>query len=304
MGIGRVTSQILVWRALSNLRNQSGRIVDLQTQLASGLRVNSPSDDPIDARRAINSRATIAKNEQYVQNIASAGPRLEETVTSLQTVTENLLRTRELTLRGANGTNGQSSLDILAEEINQILEGVVSTANHQTGNAYIFGGTRTTQPPFEVTRDANGDITAVSYVGNTDDINANIGDGVQVVTNEPGSAVFQSAEDIFQTMIDIRNDMLAGDQASLQNARIGQLETLRNQIGQGISRVGAVQNRLEAAAGELEDFQLQLQQVLSDSIDADFADVVLNLNAQSNAYQAALNAASRVIQPSLLDFIQ
>ena len=304
MGVGRVTSQILVQRALANLRYQSNRIVDLQTQLSSGLRVNSPSDDPIDARRAINARASIAKNEQYVQNIASAGPRLEETVTSLQTLTENIQRARELTLRGANGTNDQRALDILAEEINQIIEGTVNTANHQTGSAYIFGGTRTTQAPYEVTRNGNGDITAVTYVGNTEDIRAVIGDGVDVVINEPGSGVFQSGQDLFQTLIDIRDNLLAGDQSSLQNARLDELETVRQQIGQGIARVGAVQNRFSAAEAELDDFRIQLQQLLSDSIDADFADVVLNLNAQSNAYQAALNAASRVIQPSLLDFIR
>lgn len=304
MGIGRVTSQILVQRALANLRYQSNRIVDLQTQLSSGLRVNSPSDDPIDARRAINARATIAKNEQYVQNIASAGPRLEETVTSLQTLTDNLLRARELTLRGANGTNDQNALNILAEEINQILEGAVNTANHQTGNAYIFGGTRTTQPPFQVTRNINGDITSVSYVGNTESIAVTIGDGIDVVTNEPGSRVFQSGQDLFQTLIDIRDNLRAGDQASLQNARLAELDAIRQQLGQGIARVGAVQNRFTAAEAELEDFQIQLRQLLSDSIDADFAEVVLNLNAQSNAFQAALNAASRVIQPSLLDFIR
>jgi len=44
--------------------------------------------------------------------------------------------------------------------------------------------------------------------------------------------------------------------------------------------------------------------VISDNIDADFAEVALNLNAQTNAFQAALNAGSRVIQPSLLDFIR
>ena len=302
MGVGRVTSQTLVARALANLRYQSNRIVDLQTQLSSGLRVNAPSDDPIDARRAINARATIAKNEQYVQNIASAGPRLEETVTSIQTLTENVLRVRELTLRGANGTNDQNALNILAEEINQLLEGVVSTANHQTGNAYIFGGTRTTQPPYAVTRNVNGDISAVTYAGNTGEIRVAIGDGVEVVTNEPGSDVFQSSQDLFQTLIDVRDNLLAGDQTSLQTARLSELETIRQQLGQGTARIGAVQNRFTGAVAELEDFQLQMQQLLSDSIDADFADVVLNLNAQSNAFQAALNAAGRVIQPSLLDF--
>jgi flagellar hook-associated protein 3 FlgL len=49
---------------------------------------------------------------------------------------------------------------------------------------------------------------------------------------------------------------------------------------------------------------VQLKQVLSDNIDADYAETVLNLNAQTNAYQTALNAAARVIQPSLLDFMR
>jgi flagellar hook-associated protein 3 FlgL len=47
-----------------------------------------------------------------------------------------------------------------------------------------------------------------------------------------------------------------------------------------------------------------LTEVVSDNIDADFAEVTLNLNAQTNAFQAALNAGARVIQPSLLDFVR
>ncbi|MCC6696285.1 MAG: flagellar hook-associated protein FlgL [Candidatus Hydrogenedentes bacterium] len=304
MGVLRVTQGILAQRALTNIQNQSRRILELQTQLSTGLRVNAPSDNPIDARRAINTRATIAKNEQYLENISTIGPRLEETVTAIQTMSDNLLRARELTLQGANGTNDQTSLDALAEEINQILEAAVNTANHQTGSLYIFGGTRTTTPAFDVTRDVNGDITAVTYQGNTEDIEIAVGDGIKVTTNEPGSTVFQSSQDIFQTLIDIRDNLLSGDQASLQDARLTELETARQQLSQAMSRVGAVQNRLERTELELEDFQIQLEELLSDSIDADFADVVINLNAQSNAFQAALSAAAQVIQPSLLDFIR
>ena len=304
MGVLRITSGILVQRVLNNIQNQSRRILDLQTQLSTGQRVNSPSDDPIDARRAINTRATIAKNDQYLSNITSAGPRLEETVTSIQTMADNLLRTRELTLQGANGTNDQTALDALAEEINQILEAAVNTANHQTGNLYIFGGTRTSTQPFATTRNLNGEITAVTYEGNTGHIEIAVSDGQVVTANEPGSQVFQGAQDIFQTLIDIRDNLRAGDQAGLQNARLTELETERQQLSQAQARVGAVQNRLDRTTQEIEDFQLQLQEVLSDSIDADFADVIINLNAQSNAFQAALNAGARVIQPSLLDFLR
>ncbi len=53
-----------------------------------------------------------------------------------------------------------------------------------------------------------------------------------------------------------------------------------------------------------EDFLLQLRKLLSDKIDVDFAEAMINFNAQSNAFQAALGAAARIVQPSLLDFIR
>jgi flagellar hook-associated protein 3 FlgL len=304
MGILRVTQGIIAQRMLNNLQNQSQRILDLQTQLATGLRVNSPSDSPIDARRAINTRSTITKNEQYLRNISIVSPRLEETVTAIQTMSDNLLRARELTIQGANGTNDQVALDAIAEEINQILEAAVNTANHQTGSLYIFGGTRTNTLPYDVTRDANGNITAVTYQGNAEKILVNVGDGLTVPTNEAGSTVFQSSQDIFQVLIDIRDNLFAGDRGNLQNARLTELESARQQLSQAQSRVGAIQNRLARTETEIEDFQVQLQELLSDSIDADFADVMINLNMQSNAFQAALSAGARIIQPSLLDFIR
>ena len=69
MGVLRVTQGMLVQRALANINKQSLTILDLQTQLATGLRVNAPSDDPIDALRHLSTRAAIAKNEQYLENI-------------------------------------------------------------------------------------------------------------------------------------------------------------------------------------------------------------------------------------------
>jgi flagellar hook-associated protein 3 FlgL len=46
-----------------------------------------------------------------------------------------------------------------------------------------------------------------------------------------------------------------------------------------------------------------LLDVISDNIDADYAETIVELNAQSNALEASLNAGARVIQPSLLNFL-
>lgn len=309
MGGLRVTQQIMVQRVLNNLNAQTRRILQLQDQLATGRRVIRPSDDPIDARRAINTRNAIARNEQYQANISIVAPQLAETDTAIQSVQNYLQRARELTLRAANGTFNQAQLDAIAEEINQLLEGIFTTANHTTGDRYIFAGTRTLAPAYDATRNAGGEITAVTFPDSgtrnlaDERIEVAISDSAKVVINEVGPEVFQSAVDIFQLLINIRDDIRAGNQSDLQNLRLNELHAAGDQLMQALARVGARQNRLERATLELQDFNIQYRQLLSDTIDADFAEVVINLNAQSNAYQAALSAAARVIQPSLLDFV-
>ncbi len=304
MGAMRVTQQIMVDRVLENLNGQTRVLLALQEQLATGLRVNRPSDDPIDARRAINTRSLIEKNEQYLSNITIVGSPAQETATSIETAFEFLQRARELTVQGANGTNAQQQLDAIALEVDQLLEGMVNTSNHLTNNRYIFGGTRTRNVPFVETRNVAGDITAVTYAGNSENVEVAVADDVNIVYNEPGDRVFQSGQDIFQLMIDIRDDLRAGNFDDLENIRLTELDTAGDQLLATLARVGAVQNRLSRVTAEIDDFNFQLEEVLSDTLDADFAEVAVNLNAQSNAYQAALNAAGRVITPSLLDFIR
>ncbi|MDY0031664.1 MAG: flagellar hook-associated protein FlgL [FCB group bacterium] len=299
----RVTTQLLVDRSVRNINNQTNRLLTLQEQLATGLRVNRPSDDPIDARRAVSIRSLIGKNEQYLANISMVNSPVAETNTSIETILSSFNRAWELTLRGANGTNAQSQLDALALEIDQILEGIFSTANHETNGRYLFGGTRTTAPPYEAVRNAEGEITAVNFVGNTEAVRVAISDVLDLQYNETGPDVFSETQDIFQTLIDVRDNLRAGDTGALGSVRLEEMETVRDQLTSALARVGSIQNRLDRSVEEFEEFTFQLQTQLSDAIDADYAEVITELNAQTNAFQAALSAAARAILPSLLDYV-
>jgi flagellar hook-associated protein 3 FlgL len=303
VGTLRVTQGMIVARSLSDLSRQTRRLLRLQEQLATGLKVNSPSDDPLAARRAVNIRSVIAKQEQYLTNISSAGPVLQESGASLQTVVSALQRTNELALQGANGTSSQSQMEALAIEVNQLIESTLTEANHQTNGRYVFGGTRTLNAPFVATRDAEGQITDVTYEGNEEAIKISVTEGISVQINETGQSAFSSDQDILQMLIDIRDNLMAGDKTSLQTDRLIELGNAQDQLLMSMAALGATQNRMDALTANLEESVDQLRVTLSDNIDADYAETVINLNAQSNAYQAALEAAARVIQPSLLDFI-
>lgn len=306
MGAVRTTQRLLIDRVLSDLSTQQRRILKLQEQLSTGQIVNRPSDDTLAARRAIDARSSISKNEQYITNVSNLGPGLLETETSLATVVDIIQRTRELTLQGASGTNAQLQRDQIAIEVNQLLESLLVESNFQGGGRFIFGGTVTRTEPFVEARDAGGDITDITYLGNDEVFKFEVQDGIQVAGNEPGSRVFTAAGaggvDIFQTLIDIRDNLRSGDIASLET-RLEELSSAQDQVSISTARVGATQNRVERVQSNLEDINLQLLDVISDNIDADFAETIVELNAQSNALQASLDAGARVIQPSLLNFL-
>lgn len=302
----RVTQGIVTQRVLSDLSYQTRRLLDLQRQLSTGQRVNAPSDDPLATRRAIAAQAEIAANEQFIANMSNAGPFLADSETALRTAFNFLQRANELTLQGLNDTNTQQHRDEIANEVNQIIEGVLTQANTISGGRYVFGGTRTLAEPFQATRDANGEITAVTYAGNDQNIGVEISRGVVLSINVTGEDAFTSTSpetvDVLQTLIAIRDHLRAGDTTALQTD-LEALENAEDQTLIAVTRIGAVQRRIEDVTSNLDEVNIQLREVISDNIDADFAEVAVNLNAQTNAYQAALNAAGRVIQPSLLDFI-
>lgn len=274
-----------------------------QDRLSTGLRVNRPSDDPIAARSAIDIRTQIQQNEQFIANVADALPFITQSGSTLQRMVSIIQRVRELTVQAASTTTGPEQLDQIAIEINQLLEASVVAANQKVSGRSLFAGTATLSDAFTVTRPVD-EITAVAFAGNANNIEIAVSQGVRVTINEPGDRAFQGMQDIFQLLIDIRDDMRAVNQGNLQTLRLTELDTALEQVLQSGARLGALENRIERVTFDKEDFVLALQELLSNKIDADFADTVVNLNVLSNALSAALNSAARVIQPSLLDFVR
>lgn len=307
MGISRVTQSSLIARVLSNITRQQKGLLDLQDQLSTGLRVSRPSDDPLAARRAVDARMEVAKLEQYLTNISTVQPMLNETETALRSAVNVVQRAKELALQGANDTNSALQRTEIAEEVNQLIESILNEANHTTNGRYIFAGTRTTAEPFVATRDASGEVTAVTYIGSDEDIEVEISEGILLPINVTGEEAFMSTSatsvDIMDVLIQLRDDLRADDTAAI-SSHLDDLDTAQDQLLISVAETGATTNRLIRTDETIRTVLTQLEQLISDNIDADYAEVIVNLNAQSNAFQSSLNAASRVIQPTLLDFLR
>lgn len=70
------------------------------------------------------------------------------------------------------------------------------------------------------------------------------------------------------------------------------------------SDIGGKTNRMELVLNRIGDDTINYTQLLSNAEDADMSEIIMKLKNAENVYQASLSTGARVIQPSLVDFIQ
>ena len=96
----------------------------------------------------------------------------------------------------------------------------------------------------------------------------------------------------------LENDDQEGTSLLLQN-----MDEAMNNLLTYRSSVGARAIRLESIDARLVDLNLGFTELLSNIEDADLAELITELSTHENNYQAALMAAGKIVQPTLLDFL-
>lgn len=144
----RITNSMLVrdmlWNANKNLVSMSAR----QKELSSGKRIQKASDDPVGTTMVIKYKTDIAEAEQYKKNIQSGLGWMEVSESSMMNIKELLQRIRELTVRGANGTNTAEDTQKIKSEITQLSEELLVLGNSTNAGRYIFSGLETNEKLF------------------------------------------------------------------------------------------------------------------------------------------------------------
>jgi len=109
--------------------------------------------------------------------------------------------------------------------------------------------------------------------------------------------------DVFGTTLLLVEALDNNDQESI-GGMIDALETAANRLLEQRASIGAKVVRLETTNTRLTELNLSVLRLLSEVEDADILKVTTELASQENMYQAALNAAARMIAPSLVDFMR
>ena len=118
----RVPSSSFQLRSLLDLRRNLADTQRVQQQLATGVRVQRPSDDPIAAARVLPLQSELRALDRISSNALTARDAIDLAAFSLQQASDLLIRGRELAIQGANDTVGGVERQTLGEEVEQLLQ--------------------------------------------------------------------------------------------------------------------------------------------------------------------------------------
>jgi len=177
------------------LRLHSKTLAALQENVATGSRINRSSDDPSSAYRVLGLNSQNRYLENYMKNIDAAISAQDMTSSILQEMSSTVMDTRVHLTQIISGTygegqGGQAARDRIAQEINDVLEQMVSSANSRYTGRYVFGGESTNLAPYAVERNGDGGIIGVTYQGGLDNRKIEMAPGVQSDTSFSGEDVF------------------------------------------------------------------------------------------------------------------
>lgn len=289
----RITQRSMADTTYANLQASLGRSQQLQAQLSSGKQVGRPSDSPIGASDIMQLRGERAATDQYVRNAENGVAWLDGADAALQRSSEALARAKVLTVQGGSTTIGQPGRDAIAAELRGIRANLVELANTQYLGRPVFGGTTAGATAF----DATG-----TYTGDGGSVERRVGADSSVRVDVDGRAAFGSGPgSVFAALDGIVADLEAG---RTTGGGIAVLDASLERLTGALSDVGARTNRIEALRLKADDTAITLRSAQSQIEDIDLPKAIMELQMQTVAYQAALGATGKVLQPSLLDFLR
>ncbi|BFH65562.1 flagellar hook-associated protein FlgL [Paenibacillus azoreducens] len=296
----RVTSNMMNSQLMLNLNRNTYQMSQTQNQLASGRKINKPSDNPVGITYSLRYRTELSSNEQYQSNVDSALSWLDYNDTVLNQAGDVIQKLRELTVQAANGTNPQSALDSVKEEVSQLKEQLVDIANSKINGKYIFNGQTYDKKPYPDSDNANKVIT------DSGQVNFIVGEGIKLPINVTGNDVFgtdQDQDNLF-TVVDTIMDALEKGNFPELSKQLTNIDTRVDKILTVRADIGAKTNRVELMQDRLKDMELNLTDLQSKTEDADYAKIIMDSKIQENIYNASLSSGAKIIQPSLVDFLR
>ena len=296
----RISTNMVNADFLNNLATTTNKVQSTMNQLASLKEVNKASDDPLLVSKILDLNVSISQNSSYAMTISDAKDWTTTQDGALQLVEKSMNNIRNIIVAANNsGTLTNDEFKAYRSELQQEIGTVVDAMNTNYDGRYIFGGSKTTEPPFEVTKDANGEVNGLKYNGDETNLAREISNGVSIM-NAQGAG-----KDLGTFFNELVADLDKHDEASIADLskKLGEVDVFKNNIVNYNTRIGAIENRIDAAKDRNDSEKITLKNTLSTRQDVDIAQKYMEYQNQMLAYKSTLAMGTKIMQTTVLDYM-
>lgn len=276
-------------------------------QLATGKRVNNPSDDPVAASRAVVLSQTQAKDAQYTTSRTFATQSLSLEENTLKSVTDAVISAQEQVVYGSTGTLSDDDRSSIATRLEGIRNQLLNLSNSKDGSGrYMFAGYKTDAAPFAA--DATGNI---AYNGGTNAITQKVDASRTMTVGHTGDDIFTSitsnakkepdgsaSETNLFKMLDSAISALRTPLANADDATKATVSAAMDKTNRGLSNslnnvlsvrseIGTQLTELDTLESQSGDRSVIYKAQMGNLVDADPAETISNYTMQQTALQAA-----------------
>jgi flagellar hook-associated protein 3 FlgL len=289
----RITDGMRLNDSLASEARTSQQMYDLTQEASSGYKVNSPSDDPAAYASVVSLDSRIAVLQARSTAATEASSNLSTADDVLSSASNLLGQAKQTALEMANGTVDPATRAAAAQTIDGLTQSLLSIANAQGSNGYLFGGTATGSPPFDTTG---------NFVGNNGTTQIEVADGIDAQTNVSGAAAFTAAggRDVFADLQALSTALTSNDIPTI-TASIANLDSDNTQVVAAQVSAGTLTDRLQSSSTVTTNAIADDQTQLADTQDADVAQVYSEFEQSQTDYESALSVTKQILSlPTVL----
>lgn len=297
----RVSTNQIQLSMLGNLQQGFGDYARLDRQIASNKRILQPSDDAIGSVRLQGLHKEQTAMAQYQKNIFNAKSQLSQGEQQLDTMTNMLMRLRDLTQLAANGSMSPDDRAAVASELAVIKDGLLDLANgrNESGSS-LFAGSQVDKTA--IVKDAGGNY---QYQGDALVREVVVAKGVTVGINHTADSLFIQGGDFFKQLDDLVTllETSTGDVNAEAGAMLDRSQRLQDEISQMVSGIGARINLLDQIDEGHAEKTLYSKEVSNQIESLDYAEAVTKQAHVLMALQVQQQAFAKVNGLSLFNYI-
>lgn len=277
----------------SNINYIQQKQAEQQFKMATGKDFLRASDNPIKAKQVEIIKQSIDRVDQYQKNVNDAKGMLDTSVTTLQNTYKVLENANTEVLKALNGTYNQDDLETISMVIDKSIEQLVSTANTKHLNRYIFSGEKILTKPYEF------DGTTLTYNGNDSDVKIAISPYIETTVISSGNKIYTK---MINDLITIRDQILAGDRANLQNSYKLHQQNMDDTLNY-VAEIGVRMDGLNIVDEAFISEKNNLEARRSITEDVDYTKLMVDYSTTQKTYEATLKATSMMFEASILNYI-